>query len=61
MRQALAFGLPKVIAALRKPDGRLTSVDPLPTKQAKALYRLQDDDTDQVSRLVNAQSFPSED
>ncbi len=57
MRQALAFGLPKVIAALRKPPGRLTSVDPLPARQARALYRVKDDDAAQVSRLIQAQQL----
>lgn len=61
MRQALAFGLPKVVAALRKSEGRLTAVDPLPSKQARALYRLQDDDTEEVSRLIKAQDSPGED
>lgn len=58
MRQALAFGLPTVVAALRKSGSRLTSVDPLPARQARALYQLQDDDTEEVSRLIQAQNFP---
>ncbi len=61
MRQALAFGLPEVLAALRKSKGRLTSVDPLPAKQVKALYRLHDEDSEEVSRLMKAQSFPGAD
>ena len=61
MRQALAFGLPKVIDALRKSTGRLTSVDPLPAKEARVLYRLKDDDAEEVSRLIHAQKFPVED
>jgi hypothetical protein len=60
MRQALAFGIPKVVAALRKTEGRLTSVDPLPAKEAKTLYRLQDDDMEEVRRFIRAQSFPGE-
>lgn len=44
MRQALAFGLPKVVKALRKSSSRLTAVDPLPAREARALYRLADDD-----------------
>lgn len=58
MRQALAFGLPKVVAALRKPGRRLTSIDPLPAKQARALYQLQDDNTEEVSRIIQAQDLP---
>jgi hypothetical protein len=61
MRQALAFGLPQVIEALRKPAMRLTSVAPLPASAAKALYRLKDDDSELVGRLIAAQSFPSKD
>jgi len=61
MRQALAFGLPKIVAALRKTEGRLTSVDPLSAKQLKALYRLQDDDVEEVSRLTKGQHFPVDD
>jgi hypothetical protein len=58
MRQALAFGLPTVVEALRKPTGRrLTAVAPLPAKQARALYRLEDDDRQQISRLMSVQRF----
>ncbi|MEI2762446.1 ribbon-helix-helix protein, CopG family [Methanothrix soehngenii] len=55
MRQALAFGVPAVVKALLKPSGRVTAVAPLPAKQARALYRLQDDDRTQTSRLMAAQ------
>ena len=61
MRQALAFGLPRVIETLRKPSGRLTSIDPLPAREAKALYRLAEDDREQVGRLIKAQNLPAED
>jgi hypothetical protein len=61
MRQALAFGLPRVIEALRKPSGRLTSIDPLPAREAKALYGLDEDDREQVGRLIKAQDLPRED
>ncbi|HRI13049.1 MAG TPA: ribbon-helix-helix protein, CopG family [Verrucomicrobiota bacterium] len=57
MRQALSFGLPQVVQALRKSSGRLTSVDPLPRRAAAALYRLDDDDQPQVRRLTTNQSF----
>lgn len=57
MRQALAFGLPQVLQALRKPPRRLTAVDPLPAAQRKALYRLEEDDREQVTRLTTAQQF----
>ena len=61
MRQSLAFGLPKVVGALRKSLGRLTSVDPLPAKKAKALYRMEDDDFEQVGRLSRTQDFQVQD
>ena len=57
MRQALAFGLPTAVKALRKSSGRVTAVAPLPAKQARALYRLDDDDRPQTSRLMAAQRF----
>ncbi len=57
MRQALAFGLPSVVKALRKAPGRVTTVDPLPLRQARALYRQNDDDGQQVGRLMAAQRF----
>jgi hypothetical protein len=57
MRQAIAFGLPKVIKALRRAPARLTAVDPLPTRQARALYRQDDDDAPQTRRLMAAQTF----
>lgn len=57
MRQALAFGLPTVVEALRKSSGRVTAVDPIPAKDARALYRLGDDDRPQTSRLMAAQRF----
>lgn len=57
MRQALAFGLPRVLEALRKESGRLTSVDPMPARQARALYRLEDDDREEIDRLMAAQRF----
>jgi uncharacterized protein involved in type VI secretion and phage assembly len=57
MRQALSFGLPTVVEALRKSTGRVTAVAPLPARQARALYRLEDDDRQQVGRLVSAQRF----
>ena len=55
MRQALAFGLPRVLKALRKAKGRLTAVNPLPASQARALYALPDDDGEQVDRMMSAQ------
>lgn len=57
MRQAIAFGLPTVVEALRKPSGRVTAVSPLPPTQARALYALDDDDGPQIHRLRGAQSF----
>ncbi|MFM8360832.1 MAG: ribbon-helix-helix protein, CopG family [Verrucomicrobiota bacterium] len=57
MRQALAFGIPTVVEALRKPSGRVTAVAPLPMKQARALYRLEDDDRPLTRRLMAAQRF----
>ncbi len=57
MRQALAFGLPRVVKALRKASSRLTAVDPLPARQALALYGLEDDDRAQSRRLMAAQPF----
>ena len=57
MRQAIAFGLPTVVKALRRPPRRLTAIDPLPVRQARALYRQDDDDGRQVGRLVAAQRF----
>ena len=59
MRQALAFGVPQVVAALQRPARRLTTVDALPTRQSRALYRLPEDDRDQVLRLMKAQEFQS--
>ena len=55
MRQALAFGLPRVLKALRKTNGRLTAVNPLPASQARALYALPDDDREQIDRLMRTQ------
>ncbi len=57
MRQALSFGLPRVLKALSKSSGRLTMVDPLPARDVRALYRLEDDDRQQSSRLMGAQRF----
>ncbi len=57
MRQALAFGLPTVVKALAKAPRRITAVDPLPPRQARALYRQDDDDGQQVGRLIAAQRF----
>lgn len=57
MRQALTFGIPTVVEALRKPSGRVTAVAPLPMKQARALYRLEDDDRPLTRRLMAAQRF----
>jgi len=57
MRQALAFGLPTVVKALSKAPRRITAVDPLPPRQARALYRQDDDDGQQVGRLMAAQRF----
>lgn len=57
MRQALAFGLPQVVRALRKPPARLVAVDPLASRQAKALYQQEEDDREQIERLVSAQRF----
>ena len=55
MRQALAFGLPTVVKALRKAPRRITAIDPLPLRQSRALYRQDDDDGQQVRRLMAAQ------
>lgn len=55
MRQALVFGLPRVVRALRRPPGRLTAVEPFPAKLARELYRHEDDDTEQTRRLMAAQ------
>ena len=57
MRQALAFGLPTVVKALSKAPHRLTTVDPLPLRQARALYRQDEDDGQQVRQLMAAQRF----
>ncbi|MBX3744054.1 MAG: ribbon-helix-helix protein, CopG family [Verrucomicrobiae bacterium] len=57
MRQALAFGLPKVVEALKRSAGRLTTVDPWPARTARALYRQEDDDHEQIRRLIGAQRF----
>ena len=57
MRQAIAFGLPTVVQALAKPPRRITTVDPLPTREARALYRQEDDDQPQMRRLMAAQRF----
>ena len=43
MRQALAFSLTTVVEALRKAPRRITMVDPLLLRQARAFYRLGDD------------------
>lgn len=57
MRQALAFGLPKVVKALRRNPVRITAVEPWPARQARALYRQEDDDAPQIRRLLTAQTF----
>lgn len=57
MRQAIAFGLPAVVKALGKTPGRITTVNPLPPKQAQALYQQEDDDRREVGRLMAAQRF----
>lgn len=57
MRQALAFGVPLVVKALRPASRRLTFVDPLPARQSRALYRLAEDDREQIGRLVKGQAF----
>lgn len=57
MRQALAFGLPKVVRALRRNPVRLTTVEPWSARQARALYRQEDDDAAQIRRGVAAQTF----
>ncbi len=55
MRQALRVGLPKVRAALRRTQGRLTCVEPLPTQRVRLLYAQKDDDRVQIGRLMAAQ------
>ena len=40
MRQALAFSLTTVVEVLRKAPRRITMVDPLLLRQARAFYRL---------------------
>ena len=57
MRQALAFGLVRLRKALRKPEGRLTSVNPLPAVKARALYALPDDDREQIRRMISVQGL----
>jgi hypothetical protein len=57
MRQAIAFGLPKVVKALRKSSPRITAVNPLPPKQARALYQQKDDDVREIGQLMAAQRF----
>jgi len=57
MRQAIAFGLPKVVKALRKSPPRITAVNPLPPKQARALYQQEDDDVLEIGQLMAAQRF----
>jgi len=59
MRQALAFGMPHVLKALRKAKGRLTAVNPLPASKARALYALPDDDGEQIGRMMSAQRLES--
>ena len=57
MRQAIAFGLPTVVKALGKPLRRITTVNPLTPRQARALYQQDDDDRREVSQLIAAQRF----
>lgn len=57
MRQAIAFGLPVVVKALGKTPRRITTVNPLSPKQARALYQLEDDDRREVGQLMAAQQF----
>jgi len=62
MRQALAFGVPQVVKALRPSSARrLTTVDPLPASQSRALYRLAEDDQEQTARLMRSQTFKAAD
>jgi hypothetical protein len=55
MRQALSFGLPRVRKALRKAKSRLTTVNPLPASEARALYALPEEDGEQIQRMLRAQ------
>ncbi len=55
MRQAIAFGLPTVIKALGKPQGRITTINPLSSRQSRELYGQDDDDRQEVARLMAAQ------
>ncbi len=57
MRQAIAFGLPTVVKALGKSPWRITMVNPLPAKEARALYQQDDDDRREVGKLMAAQRF----
>ena len=57
MRQAIAFGLPKVAKELRKSPPRITAENPLPPKQARALYQQEDDDVLEIGQLMAAQRF----
>ena len=60
IRQSTIAGLPIVLEKLRKPEGRLTNVDPLPDKVLDRLYRQRDDDPEGIDRLQAAQPFHSE-
>jgi hypothetical protein len=57
MRQAIAFGHPKVAKEFRKSPPRITAVNPLPPKQARALYQQEDDDVLEIGQLMAAQRF----
>ena len=57
MRQAIAFGHPKVAKEFRKSPPRITAVNPLPLKQARALYQQEDDDVREIGQLMAAQRF----
>ena len=61
MRQAIAFGHPKVAKEFRKSPPRITAVNPLPPKQARALYQQEDDDVLEIGQLMAAQRFEAAD
>lgn len=57
MRQAIAFGLPTVVKALGKAPQRITNINPLSARHAKALYQEEDDDLREVHQRMAHQRF----
>ena len=60
IRQSTKAGLPIILEKLRKLEGRITNVDPLPDKVLDRLYRHRDDDPEGIDKLVAAQPIHSE-